>query len=103
MRDDTKAFLTAVRTDVPDARVVVVGVNPSINRWPQFAAQTKANAYVKEVCAADPKATYLDAVQELLGPGGGPPPADLLVKDELHLSEKGYAILTAVVAKAVAP
>jgi lysophospholipase L1-like esterase len=103
VRDDTAAFFAAVRKDVPDARVVVVGLNPSIKRWPQFAAQQKANAYVKALCAAAPKATYVDAVKELLGPGGGPPAADLLVKDELHLSEKGYAILTAVAAKALAP
>jgi lysophospholipase L1-like esterase len=102
VRDDYRELLAAVRKYAPDARVVVAGINPSIKRWEQFAAQRKANEYLKGLCAGDPKRTYFDVVPALLGPGGTKPPADLLVKDELHLSPKGYDILAAGVAKALA-
>lgn len=101
VRDDFRAFVAAVRKTAPEARVLFVSIKPSVSRWKQFDAQTKANALVKAVCDADPKLGYVDVVPAMLGSDSGPPPADLFVKDGLHLSPKGYEILAAAVAKAL--
>jgi lysophospholipase L1-like esterase len=101
VRDDFKAFVAAVRADAPKARVLFISVKPSLKRWKQFDAQTKANALVKRVVASDPTLGYIDVVPAMLGADGTPNP-DLFVEDKLHLSPKGYEIWTAAVNKALA-
>ncbi len=97
---DFKAFVAAVRTDLPEAKVYFIPVKPSIARWKKFDEQKKANALVKAVCDADPKLGYIDIVPLMLGPDGMPL-ADLFAKDGLHLSPAGYARWTAAVAAAL--
>ncbi len=94
---DFRAFVAAVRRDVPDGKVYFVAVKPSIARWKKFDDQKQANALVKAACAADPKLGYIDIVPLMLGPDGQPV-ADLYAKDGLHLSPAGYARWAAAVA-----
>jgi lysophospholipase L1-like esterase len=97
---DFKAFVAAVRKDVPDCKVLFIPVKPSIARWKKFDDQKKANALVKAVCDADPKLVYVDIVPLMLGPDGMPVP-ELFVKDGLHMSPAGYTRWTAAVAAAL--
>ena len=99
VRDDFKAFAAAVHAKLPKTTILYVPIKPSLKRWEQFPQQSAANAMIRAVCAADRRLRYVDIVPAMLGPGGGPPPADLFVKDGLHLSEKGYAIWNAAVKK----
>jgi lysophospholipase L1-like esterase len=99
VRDDTRAFLAEVHRLAPEARVVILGIKPSVRRWEQFATQTKANAYVKELCEADPKAIFIDLAPPMLGPDGTMPSADLFIADGLHLSAKGYGIAAGLLEK----
>lgn len=102
VRDDFRAFVTLVHGKLPETRILYIPVKPSIARWKQYDTQTKANAMVKAICEKDERLTYVDIVPAMLGPDGGMPPADLFVKDGLHLSEKGYAIWNDAVKKALA-
>lgn len=97
---DFRAFVAAVRKDVPDCKVYFVAVKPSIARWNKIDVQAKANALVKAACDADPKLGYVDVAPLMLGPDGRPLP-ELFVKDGLHLSPAGYARWTAAVAAAL--
>jgi lysophospholipase L1-like esterase len=98
---DFRAFVAAVRKDNPTCRVLFVAVKPSIARWKKFDEQKKANALVKEFCGAGERLTFVDVVPLMLGADGTPDP-DLLVKDGLHMSPKGYELWTATVKKALA-
>ena len=75
-------------------------IKPSIARWKQFETQTQANAKVKAFCAKDERLGYIDVVPKLLGEDGQPR-EELYVKDGLHLSPAGYAIMDEAVRKAV--
>jgi lysophospholipase L1-like esterase len=100
VRDDFRAFAARVHAALPKARILFVAVKPSPKRWALFGEQTRANALVKELCAADERLTFVDVVPAMLGRDGKPIP-ELFAKDELHLSPKGYEVWTAAVAKAL--
>jgi hypothetical protein len=97
---DFRAFAEAVHKRLPKATVYFISIKPSVRRWKQFDTQAKANRLVREFCAKDDRLGYVDVVPAMLGPDGKPPP-DLFVKDGLHLSPKGYEILSDAVRKAV--
>jgi lysophospholipase L1-like esterase len=100
VRDDFRAFVAAVREKLPKTKVLFVAVKPSVKRWAIFDRQTRANGLVEAVCQGDDRLGYIDVVPAMLGPDGKPP-ADLFVADGLHLSPKGYAIWTKLVAAAL--
>lgn len=90
VRDDFVAFAAAVHAEFPKCHLYYLPIKPSPSRWEQFERQSKANALVKEVCTKGERFTYVDLVAPLLGPDGRPIP-EMYVKDQLHLSAKGYA------------
>jgi lysophospholipase L1-like esterase len=100
VRDDVRSFVAAIRHDNPSCRVLYVPIKPSIARWKLFDAQSKANALIREICKKDKGLEYIDIVPMMLGPDGTPR-ADLLVKDGLHLSAKGYELWNATIRKAL--
>jgi lysophospholipase L1-like esterase len=97
---DFRAFVAAVRKDNPACRVLYLPVKPSVARWKQVDAQTKANALVRAFCEKESGLVYVDLVAPMLRADGTPDP-DLFVKDGLHLSPKGYEVWTAAVARAL--
>lgn len=100
VRDDVRDFVAVVREKLPKTKVYFIPVKPSPKRWALFDKQTKANALVKAVCAGDDRLGYVDVVPPMLG-ADGRPIADLFVADGLHLSPKGYAVWTNLVAAAL--
>ena len=97
---DFTAFVVAVRKDNPQCRVLFIPVKPSLARWKLYDVQKKANALVKEICEKDHRLTYVDVVPLMLKPDGTPDP-ELLLKDGLHMTPKGYELWTAEVKKAL--
>ncbi|HKB04692.1 MAG TPA: GDSL-type esterase/lipase family protein [Gemmataceae bacterium] len=97
---DFRAFTDAAHKSVPRGKVYFISIKPSLARWKQFEAQTKANSLVKDFCARDDRLGYIDMVSAMLGKDGKPVP-ELFVKDGLHLSPKGYEIFNDAVHKAV--
>jgi GDSL-like Lipase/Acylhydrolase family len=89
VRDDFAAFATAVHAKLPKCRVLFLSVKPSGSRWKHYEKQQKANGLVKELCGKDARLGYVDVGGCLLGSDGKPDP-ELFVKDQLHLSPKGY-------------
>jgi lysophospholipase L1-like esterase len=97
---DFRSFAEAVHARLSKTKVFFISVKPSVRRWKQFDAQSKANKLVREFCGTDERLGYIDVVPAMLG-GDGKPRPDLFVKDGLHLSAKGYEILNEAVRKAV--
>ncbi len=89
VRDDFAAFAAAVHAKLPKCRVLFLSVKPSGSRWKKYETQQKANALVKEACGKDGRLKYVDVGTVLLGTDGMPDP-EYFVKDQLHLSPKGY-------------
>ncbi len=89
VRDDFAAFAAAVHAKLPKCRVLFLSVKPSGSRWKLYEKQQTANALVKAACETDDRLKYVDVGSVLLGTDGTPDP-ELFVKDQLHLSPKGY-------------
>lgn len=97
---DFRAFVEAIRTKLPAARIYFIAIKPSPSRWKQFETQSQANKSVREYCARNDRLTYIDIVPLLLGTDGLPR-EELYAKDKLHLSPGGYEVLTSAVRKAL--
>lgn len=89
--DDFVAFTNAVREKLPTCRIAFVAVKPSPKRWAMFDVQKDANERVRKMCLANERMAFVDVVTPMLGSDGKPMPM-LFVKDQLHLSEKGYEV-----------
>jgi lysophospholipase L1-like esterase len=95
--EDFKAFVRTVHAELPQTRVLFIAVKPSPARWKIVEQQREANRLVREFTQTDPKRLgYIDVFTPMLGEDGQPRP-ELFVKDQLHLSPKGYELWTALV------
>ncbi len=100
VRDDFRAFVKVVQNKLTTCKIFYLPIKPSVARWEQYHTQSKANALVKKDVAKNDRLVYVDYCNLLLGPDKKPVP-ELFRSDGLHLSEKGYEILTAEVKKVV--
>lgn len=99
---DYAAFIARVREKLPRARLILIGIKPSIARWKLYPAMQEVNASLKAAAAADAEhVAFVDAAPAVLGADGQPDPA-MLQKDGLHLSDAGYEKLTALVRPIIA-
>ena len=90
VRDDFAAFTATIHAKLPKAQILFLAIKPSVKRWSLYDVQKKSNAFVKQNCEKNPLLKYIDTIPATLGSDGTPDP-ELLQKDGLHLSEKGYA------------
>jgi lysophospholipase L1-like esterase len=87
------AFEKSVHQALPQTRIVVISVKPSVLRWSSIDTIRHVNQLMKQYCAAHADAVFLDIERQMLGPDGKPR-AELFQADGLHLSAAGYRIWT---------
>ncbi|HUE70205.1 MAG TPA: SGNH/GDSL hydrolase family protein [Pirellulaceae bacterium] len=95
--DDFAAFVKAVRSQLPETKIIFLAIKPSPSRWKFYEEQQTANRMVREQCGAGKNLVFVDLVTPMLG-GDGMPREELFVKDQLHLSDAGYALWAKVLA-----
>lgn len=89
---DFKTFMTLVQQKLPNTKVAVFSLRPSLAREHLMPQQRKVNALFKKYCRKHPKNAYfIDLYATLLTPEGKPN-GDYLLDDKLHLNAKGYAV-----------
>ena len=93
---DFEAFVTKVRSALPDVRILFIEQAPSSKRWDQREKQQQFNQLVKEFIAKDKNLVFIPMWNEFLGPDGKPNDA-LYVEDKLHNNAAGYAIRVRIV------
>jgi lysophospholipase L1-like esterase len=96
--EDCRRFIGLVHVRQPATRIVFLGIKPSRARWSLWPEAQKANDRLADFCKSDNRLLFADLGTPLLGPDGRPV-ADLFLKDQLHLNERGYAAWN----KALAP
>lgn len=94
--DDFRAFVKAVRKDLPTTKIVYISIKPSLARWKLWDKVSAANKLIAADCAREKDLVFLDVGPAMLG-ADGKPKAELFVKDGLHLSEQGYELWTSLV------
>lgn len=94
---DYHEFVRLVRSTLPSARIVVVGIKPSPSRWRFADAQREANRLLRAAAASDTLQSYVDVFAPMLRADGRPEPS-LFVSDSLHMTPAGYEIWRAQIA-----
>ena len=88
---DYRQFVAKVHAALPNARIIYLGIKPSLARWKLIDKVRAANQLIREFAARDPRLVFVDVEKPMLGPDGKPR-AELFVRDGLHLNAKGYQV-----------
>ena len=86
-------FVQVVHGALPQARIVVIAVKPSILRWAVYDNMKKANALMRAYIDAHKGLEFVEVGPPMLGADGKPKP-ELFVPDGLHLTAEGYKLWT---------
>lgn len=89
-------LVEAVHTELPETRIYVLAIKPSISRWEIWPQMQEANDALAAACAEHELLTYIDIATPMLLDDGAPNPA-IFLDDNLHMNAKGYEIWTDVV------
>ena len=87
-------FVEVVRDALPQARIVVIAVKPSLLRWAVYDNMKKANALMRAYIDTHKGLEYVEVGPPMLGTDGKPRP-ELFVPDGLHMTAEGYKLWTA--------
>jgi lysophospholipase L1-like esterase len=94
---DVKRLWQLLAAELPQARMAIISVKPSLARWSLVSQTRETNQLLRRLADSDPRLTYIDVFTPMIGPGGTPVP-EHFVEDGLHLTPAGYRIWTTAVA-----
>ena len=97
-----ESIVAKIHATLPQARIYVLAIKPSVLRWRTWPEAVKANQMLKAIPAKDKLVTYIDVATPFLQPNGQVM-TDVFVPDNLHLNEKGYKIWTDAVRAVLVP
>jgi lysophospholipase L1-like esterase len=83
--------IAAIHAELPDTRVHVMSVKPSLARVAVWDKAQETNALYQAVAAADDRVHYIDVATPFLQ-ADGTVMDDIFIDDGLHLNEKGTRI-----------
>jgi len=100
--DQFRQFVARVRDGLPDARIVLISIKPSLQRWALIGKARAANAIIETDAKAASNVVFLNIEPLMLGADGKPRP-ELYVADGLHMTADGYRIWTDALAPLLDP
>lgn len=92
-----KRLVSAVRAELPGARITFISIKPSPSRAAILPAIRASNVLISDYLLTQYNADYIDVFTPMLGPGGKPRP-ELFLPDMLHMNAAGYALWHDVIA-----
>lgn len=87
---DFTALCAKCKSALPEARLIFIGIKPSIARWKLIDKVRAANSQMQAI-AQKHGVVFVDVDKPMLGENGQPK-AELYLKDNLHMTEAGYEI-----------
>jgi lysophospholipase L1-like esterase len=99
---DLKQIISKIHVKLPQARIYVVSVKPSVLRRSTWPVAQEVNVGYREIAAADPLVYYVDVATPLLN-RDGTVMTDVFLGDDLHLNDLGNAIWGATIKAALMP
>ena len=88
---DFDAVAKAIHERLPETRIYVIAVKPSLSRWHMWEAMQAVNVGLAERAAADARLTFIDVATPMLNDAGEPKP-EIFIRDGLHMNGAGYDI-----------
>ena len=99
---DLGTIIARVHDELPDARIYVLSVKPSVLRRSAWPVAQELNAGYREIAANDPLVYYVDVATPFLDNAGNVM-TDIFIEDNLHLNDLGNAIWGATIKAALMP
>jgi len=91
-----RQFYDTIRKNLPQTRIVAIGLKPTPARWPLTDKMHQANALIRSYCESRGLCTYINVWPDMLAPDGKPKP-EYFVSDGQHMSPEGYKVWTRLV------
>lgn len=88
-------LIKAVHSELPQTRIVIIGIKPNPQRWLTIDRARTANEAIRRLCGRDDRVAFLDVDGVMLG-WDERPRKELFLDDGLHLSAQGYQLWTTV-------
>lgn len=88
-------FTRAVHARLPQTRILLIAVKPSLLRWTQIDRMRMSNQILRAYCERDDRLAFIDFDTLMLG-WDEKPRRELFVEDGLHLSPPGYQMWSTV-------
>ena len=85
------AIDAAIAESLPDTRIYILAIKPSIARWHLWPTMQAANEQLKARTDNDPRLTFLDIATPMLN-DAGEPLKNIFIADQLHMNGAGYDI-----------
>jgi lysophospholipase L1-like esterase len=99
---DLQQIIARVHEKLPQTRIYVLSIKPSVLRRAHWPAAQEVNAGYKAIAARDPLVYYVDVATMFLNTDGTVM-TDIFVADNLHLNDLGNAIWGAAIKAALMP
>jgi lysophospholipase L1-like esterase len=100
--DNFQEFVDRIHNELPEARILVLSIKPSIARQKFWPKMKETNALIAKLADEDSRLDYIDIATPMLA-GAELPSADFFLDDGLHLNAKGYALWNKAVSPSLAP
>jgi lysophospholipase L1-like esterase len=100
--DHLSQIVDRVHQELPETRIYVLSVKPSVLRWNVWPIAQQVSAGYKEIADNDPLVYYVDVASPFLN-GDGSVMTDIFVADNLHLNDLGNSIWGATIKAALMP
>ncbi len=100
--DQFEQIVALVHEELPETRIYVMSVKPSVARVDVWPAAQSVNGQLKAIAAADPLVHYVDAVTPFVK-ADGTVMTDIFVDDNLHFNTMGNLIWGATIRAALMP
>lgn len=99
---DLRAIIARIHARLPETRVYVIAVKPSVLRQGVWPIAQKLNTGFRAIADADPLVHYIDVATPMLDANGNVR-TDIFMPDKLHLNDAGYALWGKAVRAALMP
>ena len=93
---DFNLFFSKVKKELPETRLIVIGVKPTIAREYLIAEEKEFNDLIYKLATKEESLNYVSVWDSMLTAEGKADPS-LFVDDGLHFNSKGYEIWTRLV------
>jgi lysophospholipase L1-like esterase len=89
--DDFEEFVGKVRAELPETRIVFIGLKPSPSRWGRIEQFRETNRLIEDYIATQEGMVFIDVEPAMLDENGEPR-GEMYRTDRLHLTREGYEV-----------
>jgi hypothetical protein len=100
--DQLSRIIARIHEALPETRIYVLSVKPSVRRWSVWRQVQDVNAGYRAIAGKDPLVYYVDVVTPFLDASGNVM-TDVFVDDNLHHNDLGTLIWGAAIRAALMP